>query len=116
MTNGRVKQWSSIVLALGLLACAPLVQADFGSGAIAGDWCKEKTLNYLKKRGYIPYNWVAATRSDGDDYITEGEWSVDADDIKVQCTTPKNAASGRYKILGIDVSDGIETKSHFKNQ
>lgn len=93
--------------AMCLLACASLAHAGFVTGATARDWCKEKTLRYLKKHGYEPYNWVATTYIEGDNYVTEGEWSVDVDEIKVQCTTNKhgNMRSDRYKILDVDIMD-----------
>jgi hypothetical protein len=101
------KSLLNTTVAMCLLICAPLSHAGFGTGATARDWCKEKTLHYLKRHGYEPYNWVATTYIEGDNYVTEGEWSVDVDEIKVQCTANKRGkmGSGRYKILDVDISD-----------
>jgi len=94
-------------LMVGLLLTAP-VQAGFGSAAMAADWCKDKTLHYLNRRGLRPYNWQATTASKGDNYVTRGIWSVDADEIKVECATLKHGGPppGRYQVLGVDVTDG----------
>ena len=118
MAYGCGKVWSCTALALGLFACLPLVHAGFASDATAGDSCKEKTLAYLKKRGYIPYNWVAATHSNGDEFVTEGEWSVDADEIKVACIVNKHGTdiSGKYKILGIEILNDGKAANHPKNK
>lgn len=114
--NIGIKHPASIMIALCLILCTPLSHAGLGPATTARDWCKKKTLHYLEKRGYAPYNWEATTYIDGDNYVTEGEWSVDVDEIKVQCTTRKHAKSGKYKILDVDISDDRESKTHTKNQ
>jgi len=101
------KRLVAAALALCLLTGAPLAHAAFAPAAAARDWCKKKTLHYLEKRGYTPYNWEATTYIEGDNYVTDGAWRVDVDDIKVQCTSSKHAkkASGRYKILNVEITD-----------
>lgn len=105
-------------LALCLLAGTPLAHAAFGPAAVARDWCKKKTLHYLEKRGYTPYNWEATTYIEGDNYVTDGAWRVDVDDIKVQCTSSKHAkkASGRYKILDVDIMDDGASEKRSKKK
>jgi len=102
------------VLGLLLLAVVPLAHASFGPAATARDWCKKKTLHYLEKRGYIPYNWEATTYIEGDNYVTKGVWRVDVDNINVQCTSNKHAKkpAGRYKILNVDISDDGKSAKH----
>ena len=94
-------------VAMFLFTCALLAHAGFGPGATARDWCKEKTLRFLKRHGYQPYNWVATTYIEGDDYVTEGEWSVDVDEIKVQCTTNKHGKMGFPAILYLRYGFGL---------
>lgn len=96
---------AALALILGLLSIVP-AEAAFGPATVARDWCKDKTLHYLNRRGLSPYNWRATTFIEGDDYVTRGVWSVDADEIKVECITKKHGShrAGKYKILGIDVS------------
>jgi hypothetical protein len=105
MANRRGKKWLRTAITLCLFPCVPLAHA--GTDATARDWCKEKTLRYLKKHGYEPYNWAATTDIEGDNYVTKGEWSVDADEIKVECTTNKHGKkkTGKYKILDIEIFD-----------
>ena len=107
MAKRRCKKCLSAMFALGLFASAPLAHAGFGPSTTARNWCKEQTLRYLKKHGYEPYNWVATTYIEGDDYVTKGEWRVDVDDIKVECTSNKHGKkrAGKYKILNIEVLD-----------
>ena len=103
------KRLPKAVLALCLLAGMPAAHAGFGPAAAARDWCKRKTLHFLEKRGYIPYNWEATTYIEGDDYVTEGVWRIDVDNLKVQCTWNKHAGkrSGKYKILNVEIlNDG----------
>jgi len=102
------------VLAACLLVSAPLAHAGFGPATTARNWCKKKTLHYLEKRGYIPYNWEATTFLEGDDYVTQGVWRVDVDNIKVQCSSNKHARkpSGRYKILNVDIFDDAKAAKH----
>lgn len=114
--NIAIKHPARAMIALCLILCTPLSHAGLGPATTARDWCKKKTLNYLEKRGYAPYNWEATTYIDGDNYVTEGEWSVDADEIKVQCTTRKHAKSGKYKILDVDISDDSESRTRTKKQ
>lgn len=114
--NIAIKHPARTMIALCLILCTPLSHAGLGPATTARDWCKKKTLHYLEKRGYAPYNWEATTYIDGDNYVTEGEWSVDADEIKVQCTTRKHAKSGKYKILDVDISDDRESKTRTKKQ
>jgi len=101
------------MLALCLLANAPLASTGFGPAA-AREWCKDKTMHYLKKRGYIPYNWAATTSLQDDRYVTKGEWSVDVDVIKVECTLNHHLKkpSGKYSILGVEISDDGEPADH----
>ena len=102
------------MLTMGLLACPPASYAGFGPAATARDWCKDTTLHYLKKRGYNPYNWAATTRSIGNNYVTKGVWSIDVDELNVECTTRihGNLHSGRYKILGVEIdTDGKSAKT-----
>jgi hypothetical protein len=108
------KQLLRSVLALCLLSCIPPTHAGFGPSATAREWCKNKTLHYLEKRGYIPYNWEATTYIEGNDYVTKGVWRVDVDNIEVQCTSNKHATkpSGRYKILDIEITDGAKPTKH----
>lgn len=107
MAHRSGKYLVTTALALCLLVCAPLGHAGFGPAATVRDWCKKKTLRYLEKRGYTPYNWTATTYIEGDNYVTEGKWSVDADDIKVQCTSNKHTkkSSGKYRILNVEILD-----------
>ena len=101
-------------MSLCLFAGAVPSHADFGPATTARQWCKKHTLRYLEKRGYIPYNWEATTYIEGSDYVTEGVWRVDVDNIKVQCTSNKHngKSSGRYKILDIDIlkDNGLSKK------
>jgi len=103
-----------MVLTLCLFTGAAPSHAGFGPAATAREWCKDKTMHYLKKRGYIPYNWAATTHSEGDYYVTEGEWSVDVDVIKVECTSNKHLKkpSGKYKILGVEITEDGESAAH----
>lgn len=96
---------------MGALAAAP-AHAGFGPAAVARNWCKDKTLHYLDHRGLQPYNWRATTYIEGDDYVTRGVWSVDADEIRVECTTHKRGShrSGRYKIDGVEISRGHQAR------
>ena len=91
---------------LSLLLTAP-AQAGFTSAAVAADWCKAKTLHYLNRRGLRPYNWEATTARQGDRYVTRGIWSIDADEISVECTALRHGGlgAGRYHVLGIDVTE-----------
>ena len=114
MVYGLDKQLLKSVLGLLLLAVVPLAHASFGPAATVRDWCKKKTLHYLEKRGYIPYNWEATTYIEGDNYVTKGVWRVDVDNINVQCTSNKHAKkpAGRYKILNVDISDDGKSAKH----
>ena len=105
-------------LALCALVCAPLSHAGLGPATTARDWCKKKTLTYLEKRGYEPYNWTATTYIEGDNYVTKGEWRVDVDDVKVECTAKKHRKSGggKYKILDVDILDDGKTTDHSKKK
>ena len=102
------------ILAMCLLVSMPLAHAGFGPAASARDWCKKKTLHYLEKRGYIPYNWEATTYLEDDNYVSQGVWRIDVDNIKVQCITKKHArkSSGRYKILNVDIFENINAAKH----
>jgi hypothetical protein len=99
---------AAVLLLLALSLGAPPAQAGFGPATTARAWCREKTLHYLTRRGYAPYNWQATTYIEGDDYVTKGVWSVDADEIKVECTTRKHGShrTGKYKIEGVEISGG----------
>ena len=113
MDCGIDKLLLALTLTLCLLAAAPLAHAGFGPSANARDWCKRKTLHYLERRGYIPYNWEATTYLEGNNYVTQGIWRVDVDNIKVRCTSNKHARkpSGSYKILDVEIfDDGTVTK------
>jgi len=118
LDRGSDKRLVAAALALCLLAGAPFAHAAFGPAAVARDWCKKKTLHYLEKRGYTPYNWEATTYIEGDNYVTEGAWRVDVDDIKVQCMSSKHAkkASGRYKILNVDITDDGASEKQSKKK
>jgi len=101
------------VLSLWLTAHVLPAYADFGPAATAREWCKKRTLHYLEKHGYIPYNWEATTYIKGDDYVTQGIWRVDVDNIEVQCTSNKHArrSSDHYKILNIHILDDTKASS-----
>ncbi|MEJ2553008.1 MAG: hypothetical protein P8164_05325 [Gammaproteobacteria bacterium] len=101
-------------LALCLLAGVPLAHAGFGPAATARDWCKKKTLHFLKSRGYIPYNWEATTDIEGNNYVTKGVWRIDVDDLRVQCSSNKHARkpSGKYKILNVEILDDGKATKH----
>jgi hypothetical protein len=112
-TPGKQKPIAVLTACLLALAGLPTAHAGFGPAATAREWCKKKTLHYLKRRGYIPYNWEATTYIEGDNYVTKGIWRVDVDDINVQCTSNKHATrpSGSYKILNIEIKgDGKPAK------
>lgn len=108
----------SAVLALCLLAGAPLAHAGVGPATAARDWCKKKTLHYLEKRGYEPYNWTATTYIEGNNYVTVGVWRVDVDDIKVQCASKKELrqVSGKYKILNVEILDDDKSGNRAKKK
>ena len=114
MEYGLDKRLLKTGLGLLLLAAVPLANAGFGPAATARDWCKKKTLHYLEKRGYIPYNWEATTYIEGDSYVTKGVWRVDVDNINVQCTSNKHAKkpAGRYKILNVEISNDGKPIKH----
>jgi hypothetical protein len=114
MEHGLNKLLLKSMLGLLLLSCWPLAHADFGPAATARDWCKKKTLHYLEKRGYIPYNWAATTYIEGNNYVTKGVWRVDVDNINVQCTSNKHAKKPavRYKILTVDIFDDGKPAKH----
>jgi hypothetical protein len=114
MTQRGVKCLVTAGLAVCMLASAPLSYAAYGPAGTARDWCKKKTLTYLEKRGYAPYNWAATTYIEGVNYVTKGKWSVDADTINVECTTNKHGkkASGKYKILDVDILDDGSSADH----
>ncbi len=97
-----------IGLVLSGLLAAPAGHAGFELTGEARAWCKDKTLDYLRDRGYTPYNWTASTYVKNNDYVTEGVWRVDVDDIKVECVSKKDnkRASGKFKILNIEIIDG----------
>lgn len=118
MAYGIDKHLVTSALALCLLAVIPLAHAGFGPAATARDWCKKKTLHYLERRGYIPYNWEATTYIEGDKYVTKGVWRVDVDNINVQCTSNKHAgkASGKYKILNVEILDEGRATDHSKKK
>lgn len=107
MTPDIAKRLLATAAALWLLAATPPSHAGFGPAATAREWCKKKTLRYLKRRGYIPYSWEATTYSKGDSYVTKGIWRIDVDDIDVQCTSNKHAKtpSGSYRILDVQIKD-----------
>ena len=114
MDKSLDKQLLICALLLSLMAGPHSAQAGFGPATTAREWCKKKTLHYLEKRGYIPYNWEATTYIEGDDYVTRGVWRVDVDNIKVQCTTNKHSGKrgGRYKILDVDINDVGKPEKH----
>ena len=114
MTFAIDKQRLRSALALYLLAVTPLTHAGFGPAATARDWCKKKTLHYLERRGYIPYNWEATTYIEGNNYVTKGVWRVDVDNINVQCTSNKHARKPavKFKILNVDISDDGKPAKH----
>lgn len=105
MKRGKTKRPALMMLAWCLLAYESPVLAGFG--ATAEDRCRDTTLHYLKKRGYAPYNWAATTDSEEGNYVTKGTWSVDADEIKVECTSDKQGKrnTGKYKILDVEILD-----------
>lgn len=105
MGDGHGKLPCITVVVLCLTSYTQISHAGLGPSATARDWCKEKTLQYLTKRGYIPYNWVATTYIEDDNYVTKGEWSIDADEINVECITHKhgNLRAGKYKILDVEI-------------
>jgi hypothetical protein len=88
-------------------------QAGLGPATVARDWCKDKTLHYLNRRGLNPYNWRATTFIEGEDYVTRGVWSVDADEITVECTTPQRGShrAGKIKIDGVEVPGGRKSRT-----
>jgi hypothetical protein len=112
--NHGINKLLNTILILSLMASMPLAHAGFGPAATARDWCKRKTLHYLERHGYIPYNWEATTYIEGNNYITEGVWRIDVDELKVQCTTNKHArkSSGKYKILNGDIMDKTMPHKH----
>ena len=112
--NAIDKQLLKSALALCLLTGVPTVHAGFGPAAAARDWCKKKTLHFLEKRGYIPYNWEATTYIEDDNYVTKGVWRIDVDNLKVQCTSNKHAGkrSGKYKILNVEILDDGKAAAH----
>ena len=118
MTQRGAKYLATAGLTLCMLACGPLSYAAFGPATTARNWCKDNTLRYLEKRGYEPYNWTATTFIEGDNYVTKGKWSVDADDITVECTTNKHGkkTSGKYKILDVDILNDGGSADHAKKK
>lgn len=114
MASGFDKQLLCFAVALCLFADIPPTHAAFGSASTAREWCKKKTLHYLERRGYIPYNWNGTTYISGDNYVTKGVWRVDVDDINVQCTSHTYAIkpSGTYKILNIEILDDGNLTKH----
>ena len=114
MVHGSDKQLLKTLLGLVLMVGLPLAHAGFGPATTARDWCKKKTLHYLEKRGYIPYNWEATTYIEGDDYVTKGVWRVDVDNIDVQCISNKHARkpAGRYQILNVEITDDAKPAKH----
>ena len=118
MSNGIDKRLMICALALSLFTAAQPALAGFGPAASARDWCKKKTLHFLERRGYIPYNWEATTYIEGDNYVTKGAWRVDVDNINVQCTSNKHARrpSGKYKILNVEILDDGRPTDHAKRR
>ena len=112
--NHGINKLLNRILILSLMASIPPAHAGFGPAATARDWCKRKTLHYLVRHGYIPYNWEATTYIEGDNYVTKGVWRIDVDELKVQCTTNKHArkSSGKYKILNVDIMDKTKLHKH----
>ena len=92
---------------LAMVIFTPPSQAGFDRAGDTRAWCKERTLNYLRDHGYTPYNWTASTHLKDMHYITKGEWRLDVDDLEVECRSKKDGkrASGKFKILNIEIMD-----------